>query len=72
MKHTVIEIDDLTKRRPAIVWARETFGTSKPEGVRFCDMRWYQRDVKPDSGGWASRFYFKNPEDATIFALKWL
>jgi hypothetical protein len=72
MKYTVIEVD-VDTRRPALLWARETFGMSKPEGVGFHEMRWHQRSFASvyDSNKTISRFYFKNPEDATMFALRW-
>ena len=71
MKYTTIDVDE-TKTRPAIVWARETFGMPKSEGVRFCDMRWFKRNILIKSGYFSgTRFYFRNTEDATIFALRW-
>ena len=72
MRHTKIDID-VDTRRAALLWARETFGTPKPEGVRFCDMRWYQRSFASvyDRDKTIARFYFKNPADATMFALRW-
>lgn len=70
MSHIKIDID-IINRRPAIVWARETFGMPRPVGVRFCDMRWWHRDIDAEYGNVIPRFYFKNPEDATMFALKW-
>lgn len=71
MKHIKIDVD-IRSRRPAIVWARETFGMPKPDGVRFCDMRWWHRDIDAENGESIFRFYFKNEADATLFALKWM
>lgn len=72
MKYTAIDVDVFT-RRDALIWARETFGMPKPEGGRFCDMRWYQRNFASvyELDKTIARFYFKNPADATLFALRW-
>lgn len=73
MKYTAIDVD-VDTRRQALLWARETFGMSKPEGVCFCDMRWYQRSFASvyDRDKTIARFYFRNSEDATLFALRWI
>lgn len=72
MKYTKIDLDVFT-RRDALLWARETFGDPKSQGVRFCDMRWYQRsfDSVYERDKTIARFYFKDPADATLFLLRW-
>lgn len=72
MKYTKIDLD-VFARRDAVIWARETFGMPKPDGVSFCDMRWYQRSFASvnERNKTIARFYFKDPADATLFALRW-
>lgn len=73
MKLTKIDID-IDTRRAAMIWARETFGLPKPLGVNFGDLRWYHRSFASvyDRNTTIARFYFKDPADATLFALRWL
>lgn len=73
MNYTKIDIDNLDRRR-AIKWARETFGMPKgPNGdLTWIEMSWFQRNLEQSYGKTISRFYFKNPEDATMFALRWV
>ena len=72
MKYTKIDVD-IDTRRAAVIWARETFGMPKPQGVSFDNMRWYQRSFASvyDRNKTITRFYFKDPADATMFALRW-
>lgn len=72
MKDTKIDID-VDLRRDALIWARETFGMPKPQGIGFCDMRWYHCSFASvnERNKTIVRFYFRDPADATLFALRW-
>lgn len=43
-------------------WCTETFGPTGVNGVWFPDERWYANNRK---------FWFKNPEDAMMFIMRW-
>jgi len=68
MTYTKIVIREAL-RIPATKWARETFGRSKGEdgNLHWDELVWYSQQLKIGAG-----FYFRNPEHATMFALKWL
>ena len=68
MKYTAVEISD-ERRSAAVKWARECFGRSKGENgeLRWNEMLWYKANVAK-----GVRFYFRDPQQATLFALRWL
>ena len=67
MTYTKIVIPERC-RTEAIKWTREHIGKSKGyDGMlRWDQMVWYKSSIKE---GYA--FYFRNPEHATLFALRW-
>ena len=76
MKHYTFDV--IYERKPAAVkWAKQTFGPSKPAGVKMSKMQWYKRDMlatnPPGFYGsrYITRFYFKNEADLMMFRLKW-
>lgn len=74
MKYVTVEIPYSKNVYKAGKWARETFGLPKGEhgDLKWHEMLWYSRVLY--SGGLdprAVKYYFRNPEDATMFALRW-
>lgn len=67
MKYTRITLPE-NRRNDATKWTREHIGKSKGEDgtLRWDQMIWYRSSVKE---GYA--FYFRHPEHATLFALRW-
>jgi hypothetical protein len=73
MKHITVDVP-YKNRGKARKWSNRMFGNPKgPDGsLKFHEMPWYCRHILNDFGDFAgARFYFKNPEDATMFALRW-
>jgi hypothetical protein len=68
MKYTKLIVHYSNNYYPATKWCKETFGQSKPPGTSFGHMRWYKKDCFYSS---SRTFYFRNPEDATAFSLRW-
>ena len=68
MKYTKIVIPE-ERRIEATKWAREHFGKSKGENgdLRWSELVWYSQQLKAGAG-----FYFRNPDHATWFSLRWL
>ncbi len=66
MKYTKITLPE-NRRIDAAKWAREHIGRSKGENgeLPWHEMIWYRSSIKE---GYA--FYFRNPEHATLFALR--
>jgi hypothetical protein len=68
-RYTIIKIDGADWEE-ALMWARQTFGkplAQEYNGLR--DYNWW------DSMNWYSIqhiFYFKKPEQAMMFTLRWL
>jgi len=56
-------------RIEATKWARECFGRSKGENgeLRWNEMLWYMQKTKTGVG-----VYFRDPQQATLFALRWV
>lgn len=78
MKHTpvTVSMDDAFKCEK---WCQEMFGRSKPTNTKWADMTWFGRSIKdkktrPAGAFWPPkyhyRFYFKDPEHAVLFKLK--
>ena len=67
MKYTKIVIAEEC-RIAATKWAREHFGRSRGENgdLPWNEMIWYKQIIHEGAG-----FYFRNPEHATLFALRW-
>ena len=72
MKFTKVDISE-DRRTEAIKWTKEHIGKSKGENndLPFSQIVWYNSFVQGD-GGETVRFYFRHPEHATLFALRWL
>lgn len=68
MKYTKIVIPE-ERRIEATKWARECIGKSKGENgdLRWDELVWYGRSTAAGAG-----FYFREPEHATLFMLRWL
>ena len=68
MKYTKIVITE-ERRIEATKWAREHFGMSRGENgdLPWNEMIWYKQGLQEGSG-----FYFRDPQHATAFALRWL
>ena len=68
MKYTKIVIAE-KHRTNAVKWAREHFGMPKGENgdLRWSELIWYKASIKE---GYV--FYFRDPQHATAFALRWL
>lgn len=46
-------------------WCRDNFGPSKPtDTTKYSEMPWFHYRT-------SSTFYFKDPEHATMFKLRW-
>jgi hypothetical protein len=59
-------------------WCKENFGTSDSRAAKNAGRPWYAKrhwveKLTPSGYGYfqESSFYFKNPTDATLFALRW-
>jgi hypothetical protein len=67
MTYTKIVIPE-ESRIEATKWARACFGKSKGENgeLRWDQLVWYMQKTKTGVG-----VYFRNPEHATMFALRW-
>ena len=67
MTYTKIIIPE-ERRKEAAKWARECFGKPKGENgeLRWDQLVWYMQHTKAGVG-----VYFRNPEHATMFALRW-
>lgn len=69
MTYTKVVIRD-AHRIEATKWARAQFGM--PKGVdgnlRWNEMIWYSQPLRDAGVG----FYFRNPDHATWFSLRWL
>lgn len=67
MTYTKVVIPE-DRRIAATKWARDTFGKSKGENgeLRWDQLVWYMQHTKAGVG-----VYFRDPEHATLFALRW-
>ena len=69
MKFTPVDLPINYGKIEAVKWIRETIGYSKPDAMaRWDEMIWYHDWVSTKE---CFRFYFRNPEHATLFALRW-
>jgi len=68
MKYTAVEISN-ERRSEAVKWAREQFGWPKGENgdLPWSEMKWFKANVAK-----GVRFYFRDPQQATLFALRWV
>lgn len=85
--HFICDIYDETATREIVKWAKATFGTSKPPGVKMHEMRWWKRNLMKTnysrynaSNGILysssyyipyTRFYFKSEADMLFCQLRW-
>ena len=67
MTYTKIIIPE-ERRIAATKWARECFGRCKGENgdLHWNEMIWFMQHTKA-----GVNVYFRNPEHATMFALRW-
>jgi len=67
MKYTKVVIQE-AERIEATKWARNQFGRPKGESedLRWSELIWYVQQLKVGAG-----FYFRKPEDAFVFLLRW-
>lgn len=70
MKYTVVEIP-VDRSYGTRQWCHESIGKSKgPSGeLKWGEMIWWRL---PNYRKNIVKFYFRNPEHATLFALRWL
>jgi hypothetical protein len=76
MDVTTIELDRNFDRYPIhdiIQWCEFKFGTNNPGNWVFANPdNWYERDWAVSHTFSTFTFYFKDPEDALLFTLRWL
>jgi hypothetical protein len=67
MKYTAVEISN-ERRAEAFKWAREQFGRPKGEygDLPWSEMKWFKVSIAK-----GARFYFRDPQHATLFLLRW-
>lgn len=67
MTYTQIVIRE-AHRIEATNWARASFGHPRgnADNFRHAHLIWYSQQLKVGAG-----FYFRNPEHATLFAMRW-
>lgn len=68
MTYTKVVIRD-SRRTEATKWAKVNFGLLRGQdgNLRWHEMIWYSQELK--SGG--TGFYFRNPDHASWFMLRW-